>query len=417
MYTEKNKVYITLKPFRINDMDAEKTTQTFQDLKFGADAYIKRRNQRLLANHRKELRNFTRAEATAYLDIDSKTLDKYVANAGIDPRRHVDSQWSINIEEMYIVRALLPENLRKEPLFHRLPSQKTQVIVIQNQKGGVGKTVSAATIASGLAVEFHQEYRVGLIDMDGQATLSMYYAPEAEKEGCLSVGDLIMKNYDLEEGETFPQVVSEAFLQTTIPNLRILPASQSDRAIEGWFHEQVFSHKLPSPYSILSEVIDTVRDEFDIILIDTPPSLGYATYNAYFAATSVVFPLSITENDIDATCSYFSYIPQVWALLANANHTGYDFMKILLTNHRDGSTTSELMNSLYDHFAPYLYSKEFKHSEAIRQASSLLSTVFDMSKSEYPKSKGTFQSAQQNSYEVTSQILRDIVNVWREEQK
>lgn len=92
-------------------------------------------------------------------------------------------------------------------------------------------------------------------------------------------------------------------------------------------------------------------------------------------------------------------------------------MKILLTNHRDGSTTTELMNSLYDHFSPYLYSKEFKHSEAIRQASSLLSTVFDMSKSEYPKSKGTFQSAQQNGYEVTSQILRDIVNVWREEQK
>ncbi|EOB3677318.1 TPA: ParA family protein [Vibrio vulnificus] len=398
-------------------MDTQQTTLTFQALKQGADGYIKRRNQRLLANHRKELRNFTRAEATTYLDIDAKTLDKYVANAEIDPRRHEDSQWSINIEEMYTVRDLLPDSLRKEAKFVRDSHQKTQIIVIQNQKGGVGKTVSAATIASGLATEFHQEYRVGLIDMDGQATLSMYYAPEAEQEGCLSVGDLMMSNFDLEEGETLAQVVSDSFLKTTIPNLRILPASQTDRAIEGWFHEQVFSHKLPSPYSILSEIIDSVRDEFDIILVDTPPSLGYATYNAYFAATSVVFPLSITENDIDATCSYFSYIPQVWALLANANHTGYDFMKILLTNHRDGSTTTELMNSLYDHFSPYLYSKEFKHSEAIRQASSLLSTVFDMSKSEYPKSKGTFQSAQQNGYEVTSQILRDIVNVWREEQK
>lgn len=398
-------------------MDTQHTTQTFQSLKEGADAYIKRRNLRLLANHRKELRNFTRAEASAYLGIDAKTLDKYVASAEIDPRRHEDSQWSIDIEEMYRVRDLLPESLRKEAKFERSGSQQTQVIVIQNQKGGVGKTVSAATIASGLATEFHQEYRVGLIDMDGQATLSMYYAPEAEQEGNLSVGDLMMRNFDLEEGETFEQAVSDAFLPTTIPNLRMLPASQTDRAIEGWFHEQVFGHKLASPYSILSDIIDAVRDEFDIILIDTPPSLGYATYNAYFAASSVVFPLSITENDIDATCSYFSYIPQVWALLANANHQGYDFMKILLTNHRDSSTTTELMNSLYDHFAPYLYSKEFKHSEAIRQASSLLSTVFDMSKSEYPKSKSTFQSAQQNSYEVTSQILRDIVNVWREQEQ
>ncbi|MEZ9409319.1 ParA family protein (plasmid) [Vibrio lentus] len=397
-------------------MDTQQTTSHFQSLKQGADTYIKRRNQRLLANHRKELRNFTRAEASTYLGIDAKTLDKYVTAAEIDPRRHEDSQWSIDIAEMYRVRDLLPEGLRKEPKFSRSEHQSAQVIVIQNQKGGVGKTVSAATVASGLATEFHQEYRVGLIDMDGQATLSMYYAPEADQEGNLSVGDLIMRNFDLDDGETFEKAVSEAFLETTIPNLRILPAAQSDRAIEGWFHEQVFSHKLPSPYSILAEIIDAVKDEFDIIIIDTPPSLGYATYNAYFAATSVVFPLSITENDIDATCSYFSYIPQVWALLANANHDGYDFMKILLTNHRDSSTTTELMNSLYDHFAPYLYSKEFKHSEAIRQASSLLSTVFDMSKSEYPKSKSTFQTAQQNGYEVTSQIQRDILNVWREQE-
>lgn len=399
------------------EMDTNHTTQDFQQLKEGADQYIKRRNLRLLANHRKELRNFTRAEASAYLGIDAKTLDKYVASAQIDPRRHEDSQWSIDIEEMYRVRALLPEPLRKEAKFERSDKQQAQVIVIQNQKGGVGKTVSAATIASGLATEFHQEYRVGLIDMDGQATLSMYYAPEAAQEGCLSVGDLMMQNFDLDEGETFEQAVSEAFLPTTIPNLRILPASQTDRAIEGWFHEQVFGHQLPAPYSILNGIIEAVQDEFDIIIIDTPPSLGYATYNAYFAATSVVFPLSITENDIDATCSYFSYIPQVWALLKNAEHPGYNFMKILLTNHKDGSTTTELMNSLYDHFAPYLYSKEFKNSEAIRQSSSLLSTVFDMSKSEYPKSKATFQSAQQNSYEVTSQILRDILNVWREQEQ
>ena len=398
-------------------MDTAQTTQMFQELKCSADQYVSRRNQRLLANHRKELRNFTRAEAYTYLDVDAKTLDRYVAMADIDPRRHTDSQWSINIEEMYQVRDLLPPNLRKEPKFKRDGTLNTQVIVIQNQKGGVGKTVSAATLASGIATEFHQEYRVGLIDMDGQATLSMYYATEADLEGNLSVGDLMMKNFDLDEGETFGQAVSEAFLPTTIPNLRILPASQSDRAIEGWFHEQVFSHGIASPYSILSDIIDEIRDEFDIILIDTPPSLGYATYNAYFAATSVVFPLSVTENDIDATCSYFSYIPQVWALLANAEHEGYDFMKILLTNHRDSSSTTELLNKLDEYFGSYLYSKEFKHSEAVRQCASLLSTVFDMSKSEYPKSKGTFQSAQQNAYEVTSQLMRDILSVWRNEEQ
>ena len=398
-------------------MSSDQTTQVFQSLKQEADQYIKRRNLRLLANHKKERRNFTRAEAANYLNIDAKTLDKYVKLSGVDPRRHEDAQWCVDLHEIYHVRDLLPESLRKESQFIRSPQQDLQVLVIQNQKGGVGKTVSAATLASGLATEFHQAYRVGLIDMDGQATLSMYYAPEADLIGCLSVGDLIMKNFDLEPGETESEVVRSAFLETTIPNLRILPAAQSDRGIEGWFHERVFSQSLQSPYSRLKAIIDEVRDDFDVLIIDTPPSLGYATYNAYFAATSVIFPLSITENDIDATCAYFSYIPQVWALLANADHPGYDFMKILLTNHRDSSSTTELMNQLYQHFAPYLYSKEFKHSEAIRQSSALLSTVFDMSKSEYPKSKSSFMSAHQNCYEVVSQIHRDLFQIWRQQEQ
>ena len=85
-------------------MDTQNTTTTFQQLKTGADAYIQRRNQRLLANHRKELRNFTRAEASTYLGIDAKTLDRYVTSADIDPRRHEDPQWSIDISERLCCR-------------------------------------------------------------------------------------------------------------------------------------------------------------------------------------------------------------------------------------------------------------------------------------------------------------------------
>ena len=395
----------------------EATDISFDELKEGSELYIQRRNRRLLNNHRKELRVFTKAEAVAYLDIDARTLDKYCKALKINPRRHEESQWLLDIEEVYKVRDSLPDELKKQLPFVRSESQDLQVIVVQNQKGGVGKTVTAATAASGLATEFHQNYRVGLIDMDGQGTLSMYYAPESAQEGCLSVGDLIMGNYELDDNETLKEAISEAFLPTTIPNLRILPASQSDRAIEGWFHEAVFNQQLSSPYSILHDIIEQVKDEFDIIIIDTPPSLGYATYNAYYAGTSVIFPLSVTENDIDATCSYFSYIPQVWTLLKNAKHPGYDFMKILLTNHKESSTTTDLQNNLYDSFSTYLYSTEFNNSEAVRQASSLLSTVFDMSKSEYPKTKMTFQNAQQNGYEVTSQLHRDIQKVWREQEK
>lgn len=395
----------------------EQTISSFQEIKVAADKYRSKRNNRLLANHRKDFRNFTRAEASKYLGVDVKTLDKYAKQIGFDPRRHEDSVWSLDIQEIYELRDSLPAEKRKEPKFIRSEKQKCQIINIQNQKGGVSKTVSSATIASCLASEFHQEFRVGLVDMDGQGTLSMYYATEAHELGSLSVGDLIRGNYELDEGETFQEAVSSSFLPTTIPNLRILPASQSDRALEGWFHEQIFKSNIKEPYTLLANILKEVEDEFDIIIIDTPPSLGYATYNSYYAGTSVIFPITASENDVDASCSYFSYIPQVYDLLSNAGHPGYDLMKILLTNHKESSTATEILTQLSELLSKYIYSKEFRHSEAVRQSSALLSTVFDMSKSEYPKSKASFQLAQLNAYEVTSQIYRDIAEVWRKQEE
>lgn len=396
-------------------MNQAETTQEFLALKYGADKLRSRRNSALLCDGHKELRKFTRQEASSYLSIDVKTLDRYAKQLNIDPRRHIDTVWSLDIQEMYKVRDCLPLEKRKEPKFIRSANQTTQVITIQNQKGGVSKTLTAATVASGLASEFHEEYRVGLVDMDGQGTLSMYYATEADLEGRLSVGDLIMGNYDLDEGQTVKDAISEAFLPTTIPNLRILPAAQSDRTIEGWFHKAVFNGELKNPYAVLKSILDEVKDDFDIIIIDTPPSLGYATLNAYYAGTSSVFPLAAAPNDVDATCSYFSYIPQVWELLKGSDHPGYDFLKVLLTNHKEGTTTSKIHTSLCEAFPTHLYSKEFRNSEAIRQTSERLSTIFDMSKSAYTKTKSSFDTARVNAYEISSQILRDIQAVWRKQ--
>ncbi|HDY85489.1 hypothetical protein LCGC14_0962560 [marine sediment metagenome] len=398
-------------------MDTLATSDAFYQLADSADRYIQFRNSRILSEYFKEPRTYTRAEASEHLSINVRTLDKYVSTAGIDPRRHLDAAWSLTIEELYKVRGLLPVEKRKAAKFVRNSNQKTQRIVIQNQKGGVGKTIAVATLGSCLATEFHEEYKVGLVDMDPQSTLSMYYATEAAKQGFLSVGDLLMGNFELEKNETLSDAVSEAFLKTTIPNLRVLPATQNDRAIEGWFHQQVFNGKLDSPYTKLDELLTLVDDEFDIIIIDTPPSLGFGTINSYYAGTSVIFPMSITENDIDATCSYFSFMPQVWELIKAAGHPGYDFMKIQITNYKTSTGTAELQGRFNDFFLPFVYSKEFKNSESIKGCSALLCTVFDMSKSAYAKSKVSFVGATTNAKDITGQILSDIKATWKNEDK
>lgn len=391
------------------------TATIFAELNKGAREYIFRRNQKLLTLSSKGQRYFTKSESIEYLQTSPTTLDKYIAQSDINPKRHEHSLWAITLDEMYYLRnEIMPNSLRVAPKFVRSEKQKCQVIVIQNQKGGVGKTVSSVTYASGLAVAFHQEYRVGIIDLDGQCTASMYYAPEADLDGCITAGDLISGNYELDNNETLKDAISSAFLPTTIPNLRVLPAAQRDRSIESWFHKSLTSG-LPQPYHCLKNIIDEIEDEFDILIVDTPPSMAFITLNAYYAATSVIFPLGASENDLDATCGYFEYISGVWDLMENNGHKGYDFVRLLLTNYKEETNSTETRSKVADHFGNYLYATEFQYSVAIRECSSLMSTVFDMSKSEYPKTKSTFNRATVNSFSVVSRLHADIINVWRGE--
>lgn len=384
--------------------------------------YLKTRDNR----YTKEPRFFTRVEAADYLSISAKTLDKYVRALDINPKRFEDAAWLISIEEIYRVRESLPEDLKTVEKFIRGTNQKLQVIAVQNQKGGTGKTTLTTTLASGLATEYAEEYRVGIIDLDPQRTATSYYPPtKIDSNGFIvqdfdyfSSGDLMKRDYELEKGESLKSFISECFLPTTIPNLRILPASQSDRGVESVFHSLLADGKLENPYTILDEIIQSVEDEFDIIIIDTPPSMTFATINAYQSATSIIFPMQVEQNDIDATCGYFEFIDQVWNICEKNGHSGYDFIKVLHTNFKaQSSASTELLNTFSEFFGENTYQTTFNHSEAIKECSKLLSTVFDISKAEYSgRTKGSFVAAKTNAYAVISQVYRDIKANWKVEE-
>ncbi|WP_419238302.1 ParA family protein (plasmid) [Photobacterium leiognathi subsp. mandapamensis] len=344
------------------------------------------------------------------LNVTGPTLDKYVKSCGINPKQFDESAWCITIDQLFQLREHMPLAKRKAKKFVR-GDKKLQVIPIQNQKGGVGKTILSTTLASGLATEFYQNYRVGLIDLDGQATASMYYVDEFGD--FLSAGDLITNRYKLKEGQTKQQLISSAFQETPIPNLRILAAAQRDRGVDTWIHQSMTKGDLKDPYTLVSDIIANVEDEFDIIIIDTSPSMQFTTVNAYMAATSIIFPIGATENDIDATAGFFQYISSLGDLLQSRGHKGFDFTKLLLTNYRDDPAAVEARAKLDNYYDDLLYSTEFRHSAAIRHCSAMLSTIFDISKSEYPRTKLTFQKAVDNAFAVINRIHTDIDKVWR----
>jgi chromosome partitioning protein len=147
----------------------------------------------------------------------------------------------------------------------------TEIMVIANQKGGVGKTTTAINIATALAAV---DKRVLLVDMDPQANASTGLGYTRKKDsktiyevlaGTANIGDVIVK--------------------TIIPSLHLIPSSVDLVGAEIELVQKENRH------DILKSHLQQHLIHYDFIVIDCPPSMGLLTLNAMVSATSVIVPL------------------------------------------------------------------------------------------------------------------------------
>lgn len=272
--------------------------------------------------------------------------------------------------------------IRKVGTMHRRAAADTPgcVISVGNFKGGVGKTVFSACLSQALSL---MGYKVLCIDLDPQGSLtSLFDIDRFDVDEMLTFLPLTLRPSDPNHRPTLQESIQETYW----PGIDIVAGTPALFSGEFWLPMRQMDARLKEPDFRFMEVLDRalddgIRDEYDYIIIDTPPALSYITMNAYWAADGILVPLPAEGIDLVSSAQFWSMFTELGAS-AEASATkpkSFSWISVVPSKIDHSKTRTKVnLKVMQAAYQSYLMPLEIPESAAIGNGGVTLKTVYDM---------------------------------------
>jgi chromosome partitioning protein len=305
----------------------------------------------------------------------------------------------------------------------QLPRQKYEIdraitISVGNFKGGVAKTFTAVTLSQYLAM---RGYRTLVIDTDPQASLtSCFGLSPAEVDDMKTVLPYLYGRQRVElYGFKWPESFKECIQQTYWAGLDLVAANLSLYGGEfamGMRQEESRGADMPFHFHRpLYDAIESVRSDYDIIIIDNPPALNLSTTGAIFAADGLILPTAAEALDFDSAEAFIQMVGEILQAVRKSfgDNKEFDLFRILVTKFQGRDPELKIARRILEAFQDYAIREPMVQSTTVQRSSSNWRTLYE----EDPRGKGgrsVLKRAVESANTVNGFIERDIIDVFQE---
>ncbi|CAH1664028.1 putative replication protein A [Hyphomicrobiales bacterium] len=355
---------------------------------------------------RKSLRQFSSIETAKLVGIaDGYLRQLSLSGKGPQPSISTGGRRSYTLDQINELRVALEEGSKgKRYVPRRNSGEHCQVLAVVNFKGGSGKTTTAAHLAQYLALH---GYRVLAVDLDPQASLTALHGYQPEYDIHANQTMYAAVRYDSERKR-----LSDIIRKTYFPGLDLVPGNLELMEYEHDTPRALAERDAEPFFGRVASALGSVSEQYDVMVLDCPPQLGFLTLGALCAATGLLITVHPQMLDVMSMCQFLLMASDILKVVQESGgDLDYDFIRYVVTRFEPvDAPQTQMVAFMRSLFRERVLNSTMVKSTAVSDAGLSKQTLYEVGRENF--SKQTYDRAVESLDAVNGEIEQLISAAW-----